>query len=205
MLGHVPVFPLHMFEPLRLGQVQNQKSQQSPRVHHTYTASNITEISVTANPKTTQLPALSNPSSPQGPWWVPRLASSPPAPPPGEKNKLLPSRPEWKFFPLASSSASPHPARPGETWAPQERPSRGEVVRGGSEIYHAFNTRENQRFAETWGPWIKSLGQLNTGLVQLMKMPFCGRLTWEILIYIRGDMDWWIIHVMEHENQEGGQ
>ena len=38
MLGQVLVFTLHMFEPLRLGQVQNQKSQQSPRVHHTYTA-----------------------------------------------------------------------------------------------------------------------------------------------------------------------
>lgn len=35
MLGHVLVLTLHMFEPLRLGQVQNQKSQQSPRVHHT--------------------------------------------------------------------------------------------------------------------------------------------------------------------------
>ena len=42
MLGQVLVFTLHMFEPLRLGQVQNQKSQQPPRVHHTYTAPSIT-------------------------------------------------------------------------------------------------------------------------------------------------------------------
>ena len=146
-------------------------------------------ISPTTNPKTTQLFLRCRAPKSTRPMVGPTPCIKSTSSTTGEKNKLAPSRGESQFCPLAPPSASPHPARPGEMWAPQERVP-WEVRRSGSRIPSFLRV---QCGGKSWGPWIKSHLNywVNLGLdCSLMGVPFCGRLTWEILIYIRGDRTW---------------
>ena len=192
MLGRVLVFTLHMFEPLRL--------QASPNFPHSKPQNNST------------FSPLSGPQVPKAHGGSHALHQVHQLHHRGKKPTAAEPRLISIFSPRSFFSFSTSHKAWRDVGTAGASPLGGEAVRGAPGMGNLRsdgiqNFTQNQGFIETWGPWIKSPRNywVNLGLdCSLMGVPFWGQLIVENPD-LRGDMNWWIVHVMEHENQEGSQ